>query len=429
MSDIGWNRKTKPPFVYALSFALFWGLFAFFLSRQGGALFPNIKKFLWLGFGTGVFFFAFLESLLSRKPMESMLEEAHFEKDDFQKTSAVEKAKLSAILENMAEGVVGISVSREVLIMNPSAQKMLGVQEASAVGKSFLEVTKNTQMDEMMKRALETQKSVQGEMSFSFPEKKIVKANAIGLEKNEGHVAGILVFYDITEFRNLERSRQEFVANVSHELKTPLTSIKGFIETLLDGAFQDSDKSKNFLGIIKEDTDRLERLIEDLLHLSRIESKRLDLQLSSIPLKAEVEKQVVLFRQKIEQQKIQIENQIDPEQMLCADPDRFKQVLINLLDNAIKFNSPGGKVTLFSKATSEGLEFCIQDQGVGIAEKDIARVFERFYRVDKARSRDLGGNGLGLSIVKHIVEAHGGNVSCESRPGKGSTFKVFFPTK
>jgi len=239
------------------------------------------------------------------------------------------------------------------------------------------------------------------------------------------------VLHDITEMRRLENLRKDFVANVSHELKTPLTSIKGFVETLLGGALRDGEHGTAFLKMMEEDAKRLERLIDDLLKLSEIESKEVPLKISPLDLKAEVESVLSTFQHQIEKKRIVVENQIseDPFPKVKADRDKLRQVLINLIDNGIKFNRDGGRIVLGAEVTEEKeIRISVEDSGIGIPKKDIPRIFERFFRVDKARSRELGGTGLGLAIAKHIIEAHGGTVSCASELGKGSTFSFTLPT-
>ncbi len=340
-----------------------------------------------------------------------------------------EKAKLSAILENMAEGVIAVDRSKKVLLINHTTEAIFGVQKVSALGKSILEVMRNPKIDQMMERAIQEQAIITEEIELHHQEKKILKANAAGVGKSGGLVAGILVLYDVTEIRKLENLRREFVANVSHELKTPLTSIKGFIETLSGGALQDPERSKTFLKMMEEDTDRLTRLIGDLLELSKIESKEVVPKLAPLVLKGEVDNVITVFHPHFKTKKITVENQIPENQIpkVLADRDQLRQVLINLLDNAVKFNQEGGKVVFKASAENRKVRVSIEDTGIGIPQESVSRIFERFFRVDQARSRELGGTGLGLAIVKHIVEAHGGSVSCKSQLGKGSEFSFTIP--
>ncbi|MBN1688697.1 MAG: HAMP domain-containing protein [Candidatus Omnitrophica bacterium] len=338
-----------------------------------------------------------------------------------------ERNKISAILENMTEGVIAVDGNLVIFLVNRNVEEMLQVSSGKMIGKNFAEVAWNQKLMGMMELALKDKTSVSGEIELVHKDKKIVKANAIGFESKRGERTGILVLYDMTQIRRLEKVRSEFLANVSHELKTPLTSIKGFVETLLGGALKDPERAGSFLQMMKEDSDRLTRLIEDLLELSSIESKEEPLQAGRVELKKEVDRIVKGFEQACAEKKIKVENRVAEGISFSADPDKIRQVLVNLLDNAVKFNRENGSVMVDAILRDNFMEVRIEDTGIGIPESSRERIFERFYRVDKARSRALGGTGLGLSIVKHIIEAHGGTVSCQSREGKGSTFILRLP--
>jgi two-component system phosphate regulon sensor histidine kinase PhoR len=250
----------------------------------------------------------------------------------------------------------------------------------------------------------------------------------IVLSPNTRDIGGILVFHDITELRRLENIRKEFVANVSHELRTPLTSIKGFIETLLSGAAKDPGTSERFLKIISEETDRLGRLVEDILTLGEIEQGVILVRKEKIDLSAELLAILERFKNQIQEKKIKIENHLSGKPLhLFGDRDRIHQVFVNLIDNAIQFNTLGGKIILAADQDPRGVTVTVEDTGPGIPEEAQSRIFERFFRADKTRSKELGGTGLGLAIVKHIMEAHGGYASCLSTPGQGARFSVFFP--
>jgi len=217
------------------------------------------------------------------------------------------------------------------------------------------------------------------------------------------------------------------VANVSHELKTPLTSIKGFVETLLGGALDDKENNRNFLKIIQDHAERLDSLVNDLLSLSHLESKEIMLKKTNFNLKQQVEGVISGFRSQLKKKNIEIKNELPADISVTADKNRLEQVVTNLIDNAIKFNKEKGFVRIFGEEINGKVKITVEDSGIGIPEKDIPRIFERFYRVDKARSRELGGTGLGLSIVKHIVELHSGSVGVESTEGFGSKFWFSLP--
>jgi two-component system phosphate regulon sensor histidine kinase PhoR len=256
---------------------------------------------------------------------------------------------------------------------------------------------------------------------------KVFQVNASPIFEKEAVSGCLMVIHDITEIRKLERIRSDFVANVSHELKTPLTSIKGFVETLLEGALEDKQNSKNFLKIIQEHANRLDNLINDLLALSYLESSQAELKKEELDLQELTDKVLAGFRAQLKKKQIEARNNLPPKCFIQADRDKMEQVLTNLIDNAIKFNKEKGWINIDFQEMPHSKKVSIEDSGIGIPEKDVPRIFERFYRADKARSRQLGGTGLGLSIVKHIVELHAGSVGVESTEGLGSKFWFSLP--
>ena len=255
-----------------------------------------------------------------------------------------------------------------------------------------------------------------------------MQVNAAVISNSAGEREGtILVFHDLTRLKQLEHTREEFVANVSHELRTPLSLIKGYVETLLDGARNNPEVAERFLKIIERNTQRLDLLIQDLLTISALESERIKLNLQPVELRPLVEKIFTDLKPPADNKNIELVNRLS-ELAATADVNRLEQVLANLVDNAIKYGRAQGKVIVGGKKLDDGkLEMFVQDDGPGIPAESLDRVFERFYRVDKARSRDQGGTGLGLSIVKHIVQAHGGEVWVKSELGKGATFFFTLP--
>lgn len=343
-----------------------------------------------------------------------------------------EKTQLNAILENMAEGILAVDSQTRILVANPSAEKIFKKNSDELLGKPVLEAIKNPALDSMIRSVLGRPQVMCEEIELRREEGKTIKVSAIGLEPRARGVAGILVLYDVTELVRLENLRRDFVANVSHELRTPLTSIKGFLETLLAGAMRSPDRARDFLERMDQDVSRLSRLIDDLLDLARIESGALPMNMKELDLAGEIQKVLNIFQPRLEEKKISILNTPDENisRLVLADPDRLEQVLVNLLDNAIKFSKPQGRIKLSAEKTPENfIRVSIEDSGPGIPQEDIARIFERFYRVDKARNRGEGGTGLGLAIVKHIIEAHGGEVSCESLPGRGACFSFTLKQK
>jgi len=330
--------------------------------------------------------------------------------------------QMEAILNSMAEGVIAVDKESRILSINPTIEKIFNILKKDAEGKFFLEVIRNNDLSEIINDVLKKEELVSKELNLIWPIQKVFQINASPLFEN-GAVSGCLtVLHDITEIRKLERMRSDFVANVSHELKTPLTSIKGFAETLLEGALEDKENSRNFLKIIQSHTERLNSLVNDLLDLSYVESKAIILKIEEFKIKNLLDEVLSAFRSQLHKKSIEASNRLSPGLSIRADKDRIEQVLVNLIDNAIKFNKDKGEIKIYSEELSGKIKITVEDSGIGIPPKDIPRIFERFYRVDKARSRELGGTGLGLSIVKHIIELHGGEAGVESTEGFGSKF-------
>jgi len=339
------------------------------------------------------------------------------------------KIQLAAVLENMAEGVLALNRDGSLVVVNGAAEAMLGIRRDQVIGKSFMESVFNHHLLDVLNQAREKGGLASGEVELHRPAPRLLKVNAVTIPGSPSSIEGLLVLHDMTKIRRLERLRRDFVANVSHELKTPITSLKGFIETLLSGALANREQSEKFLRMMEEDTQRLIRLVNDLLELSKIESGEAVLIKEPMDLAQEIAKVVAKLKHLSDGQGVTLETQIPAGfPRVLADRDKLAQVLLNLTDNAIKFGQAGGHVCF--SARQEGREICVSvsDTGQGIPETAIPRVFERFYRVDSGRSRDQGGTGLGLAIVKHLVEAHGGRVWCESQLGKGSTFSFTLPT-
>lgn len=336
--------------------------------------------------------------------------------------------KLTAIFNSMIEGIIVVDKNRRLVSVNPAVERIFGVSAGESKGKLFLEAIRNNDIYEVIEKALKNGKSVSGEIALVYPVQKIFELSATPIFDGDEVGGCLAVIHDITEIRRLETIRSDFVANVSHELKTPLTSIKGFVETLLEGAIDDKENAKSFLNIIQDHANRLDTLVSDLLVLSNLESKEIRLEKSDWDLREHAEEVIRAFKAQSNKRQIAVNNEIPPGVKIRADRNRTEQVFTNLIDNAIKFNNDGGSIRIYSKDAGGGIKVIIEDSGIGIPEKDIPRIFERFYRVDKARSRELGGTGLGLSIVKHIIELHGGNVGVESAEGHGSKFWFTLPT-
>jgi two-component system phosphate regulon sensor histidine kinase PhoR len=339
-----------------------------------------------------------------------------------------EAAKLDAVLCSMSEGVMVSDEKGEVLLMNPSFRKTFLI-EGEPRGRKVWEVVSHRALLEMSEGLISgTATSAGRDVEINVPDERVLKVNAAAVLKDGKFSGAVMVFHDITELKRLEHVRQDFVANVSHELRTPVANIKGYAETLLEGALDDKDSARQFVGIIAENGRRLEDLINDLLDLSKIESGKLPLLFSSLNVAQLIRKAAAILEKNIRDKHLSLEIRI-PEDLprISADEARLMQVFINLIDNAIKYTLAGGSLLIVAEDNERQVRIDVIDTGVGIPERDLPRIFERFYRVEKARSREQGGTGLGLSIVKHIVQAHGGQVWASSAPGQGTTFSFTIP--
>ncbi|MCX6898816.1 MAG: ATP-binding protein [Verrucomicrobia bacterium] len=339
-----------------------------------------------------------------------------------------EKAGLSAILSSMTEGVLVMDAGGKIRLANEALRQPMDISE-EAIGKTALEVFRNVPLQEIVAEAAQTGRISSRELTFLSPVERVFLVNAARLHVRDGVSAGVVVvFHDITRLKQLENLRKEFVANVSHELRTPLSIIKGYVETLLDPHPPDAVTAQQFLQTIQRHSQRLETLIGDLLTVSALESQQARLQLEPVSLRELAATAAEELMRQAREKNMTISVEIPLEfSRPRADTQRLHQVFFNLLDNAVKYVPAGGRIAISAKLKDSEIEVCVADNGPGIAAEHLPRVFERFYRVDKGRSRELGGTGLGLSIVKHIVQAHGGRVWAESEVGKGSEFYFTLP--
>jgi len=344
-----------------------------------------------------------------------------------QQTAVDAKAQQQVLFNSMLEGLLLLDRTQKIYLANRSFKNLFG-QKIELRGKTILEALRLHELEDLVKRVQAEGQVFDYELKLPDLSERWLQVNAAVINNSAGEREGtILVFHDLTRLKQLERQREEFVANVSHELRTPLSLIKGYVETLLDGARNDPAVAERFLKIIERNTQRLDLLIQDLLTISALESNRMKLDLHPVNLHSLAEKVLSDLGSKAEVKATSLVNELPP---LSAhgDVNRLDQVFANLVDNAIKYGRLNGQVTVGGKKLESGaLEVFVRDDGPGIPPDSIDRVFERFYRVDKARSRDQGGTGLGLSIVKHIVHAHGGEVWAESEFGRGATFYFTLP--
>jgi two-component system phosphate regulon sensor histidine kinase PhoR len=333
-----------------------------------------------------------------------------------------ESNRSAAILGSMIEGVAVVGSDERILYSNLAFEQILELPAGSSKGKKLVEAVRQAELISAVRQVLSGGEEVTGEVEAGTIRPRnfsVTAAPVLGI----GASSAVLVLHDITELRRLERVRRDFAANVSHEFKTPLTAIQGFAETLLGGALDDQANRKRFVEIIREHAQRLARLTDDLLKLSRIEAGRLELELRPVSVAALVNRCVETARLKAESKRLRITVEL-PEDLppVRGDAAQLDEVLQNLLDNALQYTPPGGQINVTARSNGKEVIFTVADTGIGIPESDLERIFERFYRVDAARSREAGGTGLGLSIARHIVDAHGGRIWVESAIGQGSRF-------
>lgn len=346
------------------------------------------------------------------------------------RTITEQRNELGAVLSSMVEGVFGVDREERLLGMNPSAGRILGCNPATAQGRTIQEVIRLSELQRFVVGALSSEEPVEKDLVLYGEAEAIVRAHGTPLRDAEGKRIGVLiVLNDVTRVAKLENIRKDFVANVSHEIKTPITAIKGFVETLQEGQSQDPEDARRFLGIIHRHVDRLEAIVEDLLSLSRIEKEAAaeEIVLEEHPVRAILGKAVQTCEDKAQSKKIHLELECSEDLKGRINPLLLEQAVVNLIDNAINYSEAGKSVTLSAQQKEQEILIQVEDHGSGIERKHLDRIFERFYRVDKSRSRKLGGTGLGLAIVKHIAQAHGGRVSVESQLGVGSTFTLHLP--
>jgi len=333
---------------------------------------------------------------------------------------------LGRLVDANRESVIVVDGTKRIVAANRAAETVFGRQFGSLRSHLLSEVIRDLQLHEAFRCALEKNVSTEVKMAFvgsgglSFD----IYVSPIDLD-GVGHAVG--VFSDITKLERLEKVRQEFLSNISHELRTPLTSILAFVETLEDGAIDDSENNRRFLGVIRRNAERMHELIADILELSMIESGNVSIQARPVHLTGLVDEVFTSLSSKAAAREVKLINHVARELKAAADPVRVEQMLTNLIDNAIKFNRRGGSVTVAAIASAEKVSISVTDTGEGILPDHLPRLFERFYRADRGRTREVGGTGLGLAIVKHLARLYGGGVSVASTPAEGTTFTIELP--
>ncbi len=352
--------------------------------------------------------------------------------DDRLNAVVQQRNELGAVLGSMVEGVLAIDHEQNILSLNPAAAELLGLDPLTTIGRSILECIRNPALQQFVSHTLDQDAAVQAEITIRpahsdvDDDRQLEVQSAILRDAAGRRIGAVIVLHDVTQLRRLENVRREFVANVSHEVKTPVSAIKAAVETLLDTESDRGDESKRFLEMILRQADRMAAIVDDLLALARIEqsAEQITAELSSGRIAPVLMAARETSQANADQRQMQVELECENNLTARINAQLLEQAVVNLLDNAIKYSPTGSRVHLCGRRADNEVIIEVIDEGKGIEPQHLPRLFERFYRTDKARSRAMGGTGLGLSIVKHIAEAHGGRVSVESRINKGSTFRI-----
>ncbi|WP_226656378.1 two-component system histidine kinase PnpS [Pseudalkalibacillus hwajinpoensis] len=338
----------------------------------------------------------------------------------------IQQNRLMTLIENMDSGLILIDSKGHINLVNRFYKETFHIKTEDYLEMLYYEALPYREIIRLVEETLLVEQTVrkQVELPVGIEMRHFDVSGAPILNQDEKLKGVVLVFHDITELKKLEQMRKDFVANVSHELKTPVTSLKGFAETLLDGAMENKAFRTRFLTIILNESDRLQSLIQDLLDLSKMEQKHFSLNWQDVDLKEVIDDCLLMTKSKADKKNIEVNIRFDGDLQIKGDANRLKQVFLNLIANSITYTPEGGSVTVLVKEESDVVKFTISDNGIGIRQEELPRIFERFYRVDRARSRNSGGTGLGLAIVKHLVEAHQGHIEVNSQPGEGTTFII-----
>jgi two-component system, OmpR family, phosphate regulon sensor histidine kinase PhoR len=345
-------------------------------------------------------------------------------------TVVSQRNQIETVLSSMLESVIAVNREERIISVNQAAARWFDIDPEKVRGQTIPEAIRNLAIQKFVTLSLKSLVPVEDDITVYQNGERILNIKSAPLlDVGPEPIGTLIVFSDVTQLRRLEDMRRDFVANVSHEIKTPLTAIKGFVETLHQGSAETPEEAQRFLGIVAKHVDRLSTIIEDLLMLSRIENEgeRGDIKREKTRLRDIFQNAVQICRSKADEKQIQIDLGGDEGLVAMVDPVLLEQAVVNLLDNAVKYSDPAKTVRILARAVDHEIQVCVQDHGIGIDKKHLPRLFERFYRVDKACSRALGGTGLGLAIVKHIAQAHGGQVTVESRLGEGSLFTIHLP--
>jgi two-component system phosphate regulon sensor histidine kinase PhoR len=338
---------------------------------------------------------------------------------------STEKTKLVNVVANMADGIIMTDAEGNILLANEAAGRLFGFKQEKAVDKPVIEVVHDHEVEEILKRCLKTGREQNSQFESGIA-RRFLRAIAVPIVKDSRLYGTLLLLQDLTELKSFQTMRRDLVGNISHELRTPIAGIKAMAETLRDGAIDDKETAIDFLARIESEADRLTQIVTELTQLSRIETGRAELKMEDVDLNALADEALTELQPLAERQQITLVQELSPDlPSIQADRDRIRQTIINLAHNAIKFNRPGGRVTIVTGYDAKSVTVSVSDTGAGISREDLPHVFERFFKADKARTG--GGSGLGLAIAKHTVQAHGGDISVRSEEGQGSTFTFSLP--
>ncbi|MEW9500649.1 two-component system histidine kinase PnpS [Jeotgalibacillus marinus] len=344
-------------------------------------------------------------------------------------SQTIQQDRLQTLIENMGSGLIMIDRQGYIVLVNRPFLDFFHMKIDDVLNERYVDIFSEEKVQQLAEEVFMTEQRVRRQLhlSASYDQRHLEVYGAPIIGKGSAWRGIILVFHDISELKMLEQMRKDFVANVSHEVKTPITSIKGFTETLLDGAMADEKALHSFLSIILKESDRLQALIQDLLELSKVEQQGFKLNISTMDLRVLLQEVKTMMEQKASQKGMTISLLGSDQSFIEGDQDRLKQVFINLVSNAMTYSQPNGEIRVLLQDEEDRVLIRVEDDGIGMDEQEIPRIFERFYRVDKARSRNSGGTGLGLAIVKHIIEVHAGEITVESTPDEGTAFDISLP--
>ncbi|PYK11232.1 MAG: hypothetical protein DME65_07790 [Verrucomicrobia bacterium] len=412
-------------------FCVLFAVTAVFLWQKWSAPWPQIEQLVsQIGRGESPSTFLVNGGAAPRR-IGLALETIFVRQQELERQIAGRESDTQTVLGAMQDGVLVVSARRLITLMNPTFQKLFDLRDPT-VGVSLVEAVRHATLDQLVAETLRTGEPTRSELSVfnsRMHGERQIEVSAVPIKKADHETSGaVVLFHDITDLKQLDQIRREFVANVSHELRTPLSILRGYIEVLLDEPGAPREELARILSIMERHSKRLQRLVDDLLSLAQLESSQATLELSAVRVDELFNNLIRDWKEKLAAKKLKVIVDLNPQALILhADGTRLEEVLYNLLDNAVKFSRENGQIHLRATRRDSDIVLSVSDDGLGIGKEHLPRIFERFYRADKARSRELGGTGLGLAIVKHIAQLHRGWVEVESELGHGTTMRVVLP--